>query len=133
MPSLCHPLSTLTAHSPVSVSLSRLRAYLPRLPVQHVIIEPVAALCRLLQLQYRAVVGLSHARLRRDATRRVSHSGALTLDGESIDLRDSIVEIRFALRADPIDRIISKLVAVPFLQLSPVVAKRKSAARSLNQ
>jgi len=67
-------------------SLSRLRAYLPRLLVQHVIIEPVAALCRLLQLQYRAVT--ASLTLTPDA----SHSGAPMLDGESIDLRDSIVE-----------------------------------------
>ena len=82
-PPLCHPLCP---HSPVSAfSLSRLRAYLPRLPVQHVIIEPVAALCRLLQLQYRAAPWPPLSRS--PPTRRVSHSGAL--DGESIDLRDT--------------------------------------------
>lgn len=51
------------------------RHYPPRLPAQHVIIEPVAALCRLLQLQYIGSLTLSPD---------VSHSTAPTTEDRSI-------------------------------------------------
>lgn len=87
-------------------SFSRLRAYLPRLPVQHVIIEPVAALCRSLQLQYRTAAA----------------SLTLTPDASLIQARRRSTEDRSIFvtrssrharpRANPIDRIISKPVVV---------------------
>lgn len=96
-------LSTLTVPSPFS--LSRLRAYLPRLPVQHVIIEPVAALCRLLQLQYHAVA--ASLTLAPDASliqaRRRSEDRSIFVTRSSRHAHP---------RAGPIDRIISKPVVV---------------------
>lgn len=67
---------------------------------------------------------LSHAH-----PRRLSHSGAPT--GGSIDLRDSIVETH-SPESEP-DRSDYLEAGGRFLRLSPAVAKRKSAARSLNR
>lgn len=69
--------------------------------------------------------------LSRSPPTRLSFRRADARLGESIDLRDSIVETRSPeIRARSIGLSPSRW---PFLQLSPVVAKRKSAARSLNR
>lgn len=70
--SLFHVLPLRSSPSPFFLSRLSSEVYLPRLPVQHVIIEPVAALCRLLQLAISCSLTLPLPPL--PPSRRVSHS-----------------------------------------------------------
>lgn len=101
----CPPFAILST-LPSPFSLSRLRACLSRLPVQHVIIEPVAALCRLLQLQYHAAA--ASLTLAPDASliqaRRRSEDRSIFVTRSSGHARPRA--------GPPIDRIISKPVVV---------------------
>lgn len=82
-------------------------------------------------LPFAAAAISCRSRLSHSRPRRVSHSGAPTLDGRSIDLRDSIAETR-SPESRPRSIGLSRS-RWPSLRLSTVVARRKSAARSLNQ